>query len=67
MSGIDHELVGWEDPDAPYEKHSAIYDLAGLESESVFSVIQHWAPSSKDFSYSSSCSVRSLLVHVGGN
>jgi hypothetical protein len=49
VSGIDHELVGWEDPDEPYEKHSAIYDLAGLERESVFSVIQHWAPSKDSY------------------
>jgi hypothetical protein len=45
VSGIDDGLIGWQDPDEPYEKHSAIYDLAGLERESVFSTIEHWAPS----------------------
>jgi hypothetical protein len=44
VSGIDHELIGWEDPDQSYEKHSAIYDLPGLKDESIFSVIQHWPP-----------------------
>ena len=43
VSEIDHELIGWEDPeDKKKSAHNAIFDVPGLSESGAFSVIKQW-------------------------